>query len=247
MDALFAASLAGAGFCGASLFGLLGGRITQRARACLLALAAGIILAFAFADLLPESVEAAGPKAIACFATAFAIMALLEGFSGGHHHPDETATTTRPMEVGGATALFPFVIGFALHNLAEGFVVAAGAGASAVAAGGIGLGVMAHKIPEGGSLGAVLAGSETGRMKVVCVAVFLGLVVPAAAALTLVFSTPGEGEVGMMSGAAGGVLCYLGASHLLPEAREGGGREAGLVFAGSLLCTGVLLLTLLSG
>ncbi|WP_273847311.1 ZIP family metal transporter [Rubrobacter calidifluminis] len=245
MNAVFAASLAGAGFCGASLFGLLGGRITQRARASLLAFAAGIILALAFADLLPESVEAAGPKAIACFATAFALMALLEGLHNSHHRHDE-ADTTRSIGSEGATLLLPFVIGFALHNLAEGFVVAAGAGASAVAVGGIGIGVMVHKIPEGGSLGAVLAGSGTSRAKVAVIAFVLGLVVPVAAGLTLFFSSPGESAVGMMSGTAGGVLCYLGASHLLPEARERGGREAGVVFAGSLLCTVVLLFTLLS-
>jgi zinc transporter ZupT len=248
VNAVFAASLAGASFCGASLLGLLGSCITPKVQSYLLALAAGIILALALGDLLPESVEAAGGKAVACFASGFALMALLEDlFKGYPHRHGGAEEKAQEMGVGGAVALAPFIAGFALHNLAEGFVVAAGAGASAVAAGGIGVGVMLHKIPEGGSLGAILAGSKAARAKVVAVAVFLGLVVPAAAALTLAFSSPGEEAIGLMSGAAGGVLCCLGAVHLLPETRERGGRGAVVVFAVSLLGTIMLLLTVLSG
>ncbi|WP_273846907.1 ZIP family metal transporter [Rubrobacter calidifluminis] len=246
MDAVLAASLAGAGFCASSLLGLFGTRLTPTLQSWLLAGAAGIILALSFADLLPESIEAAGPKAIACFATAFALMALLEGLPRAHHHHDED-DATRPIGSEGATLLLPFVIGFALHNLAEGFVVAAGAGASAVAVGGIGIGVMVHKIPEGGSLGAVLAGSKTAKAKVVGTAVLLGLVLPVATGLTLVFSSPGEQTVGLMSGAAGGVLCYLGSVHLLPEAKERDGKGAVAVFAVALLGTVTLLLTILAG
>ena len=67
-------------------------------------------------------------------------------------------------------------------------------------------------------------------------AVLLGLAIPAAAALTVAFPAPGEGTLGLLSGAAGGVLAYIGAAHLLPEA-EDTNRLAGVMFVATFVIT----------
>jgi zinc transporter ZupT len=76
-------------------------------------------------------------------------------------------------------------------------------------------------------------------------AVLLGLAIPAAAALTVAFPAPGEGTLGLLTGAAGGVLAYIGAAHLLPEAQaEDTNRLAGILFVATLVITAAGLIAL---
>jgi len=47
---------------------------------------------------------------------------------------------------------------------------------------------------------------------------------------------PGEGALGLLTGVAGGVLAYIGAAHLLPEAQaEHTDRSAGILFVATLI------------
>lgn len=65
---------------------LLSGRVTPKVQAYLFALAAGVIVALAFGDLFPESLEMAGHGAIACFIGGFALLLLVENFFYRHEH-----------------------------------------------------------------------------------------------------------------------------------------------------------------
>jgi zinc transporter, ZIP family len=146
-----------------------------------------------------------------------------------HHLPDEHVHKH---------ALGPFVLGLAVHNLADGFVLGVGAKAGAVTSWLIGLGVLVHQIPVGISLAAVLIAARVGRAGVMRAAVLLGLAIPVAAALTVAFPAPGEGTLGLLTGVAGGVLAYIGAAHLLPEAQaEDTNRLAGIVFVATFVLT----------
>ena len=60
MSAVVLAMFAAVGFSGASLLALLGGQMSARGRSYAAAFAAGILLALAFADLFPESLELGG-------------------------------------------------------------------------------------------------------------------------------------------------------------------------------------------
>ena len=60
-------------------------------------------------------------------------------------------------------ALGPFVVGLAIHNLADGFVLGVGAKAAAVTSWLVGLGVLVHQMPVGISLAAVLLAARVGR------------------------------------------------------------------------------------
>src|SRR5919112_179229 len=104
---------------------------------------------------------------------------------------------------------------------------------------------LVHQIPVGISLAAVLIAARVGRAGVMRVAVLLGLVIPAAAALTVAFPTPGEGTLGLLTGVAGGVLAYIGAAHLLPEAQaEDTNRSAGIMFVATFVITAAGLIAL---
>ncbi len=79
-------------------------------------------------------------------------------------------------------------------------------------------------------------------------AVFLGLAMPLAAALTVALPVPGDEVLGFLTGVAGGVLAYVGAAHLLPEAQaEHPSKGIGVLFAATRIMTAVGLLIVPGG
>jgi zinc transporter ZupT len=230
VNAILMASLAAGGFSAASLLALLGGELGARGRPYAAAFAAGILLALAFVDLFPEGLELGGEAAVAGFVGGFALLFMTEALTRAHTHH-------LPEEHVHKHALGPFILGLAIHNLADGFVLGVGAKAGALTSWLVGLGVLVHQIPVGISLAAVLIAARVGRATVLRAAILLGLAIPVAAALTVAFPPPG-GTLGLLTGVAGGVLAYIGAAHLLPEAQaEDTNRLAGIMFVATFVIT----------
>jgi zinc transporter, ZIP family len=241
VSAMIMAGLAAAGFAGASLLALLGGELGVRGRAYSAAIASGILLALAFADLFPEGLEMAGGLAIFGFVGGFILLFLTEAFTLAHTHHS-------PEEHVGKHPLGPFVVGLAIHNLADGFVLGVGAKAAAVTSWLVGLGVLVHQVPVGVSLAAILLAARADRPQVVGTTVSLGLAIPLAAVLTVILPAPTDAAIGLLIGLAGGVLAYVGAAHLLPEAQaERPSRITAVLFAATLVVTTMALVTVLGG
>jgi zinc transporter ZupT len=240
VSAILMSVFAAVGFTTASLLALLGGELGARGRSLSAAFAAGILLALAFVDLFPEGLELGGETAIAGFVAGFALLFLTEAFTRAHTHH-------LPEEHIHKHALGPFVLGLAVHNLADGFVLGIGAKA-AVTSWLVGLGVLVHQVPVGISLAAVLLAAHVGRAGILWTAALLGLAIPAAATLTAFLPVPGDGALGLLTGVAGGVLAYIGAAHLLPEAQsEHTNKWAGLLFVATLVITAAGLIALPHG
>jgi zinc and cadmium transporter len=241
VSAIIMSVLAAVGFTAASLLALLGGELGARGRSLSAAFAAGILIALAFVDLFPEGLELAHEAAVAGFVGGFALLFLTESFTSAHTHH-------LPEEHVHKHALGPFVLGVGLHNLADGFVLGVGAKASAVTSWLVGVGVLVHQVPVGISLAAVLLAARVGRAGILWTSVLLGLAIPAAAALTAMVPIPGDGALGLLTGVAGGVLAYIGAAHLLPEAQsEDTDMAAGLFFVATLVITAAGLIALAHG
>ncbi len=241
MSAVALAMLAAIGFSGASLLALLGGDVSARGRSYAAAFAAGLLLALAFVDLFPESLELAETLAIAGFVAGFVFLFLTEVFTSAHtHHSPEEPLRKH--------ALGPFVLGLAIHNFADGFVLGVSAKAAAVTSWLVGLGVLVHQVPVGISLAAVFVVAHAASARVVRTAVLLGLAIPAAAGLTAALPVPGDGVLGFLTGMAGGVLAYIGAAHLLPEAQaEHSSKTVGILFAATFVVTAFGLLVVHGG
>jgi ZIP family zinc transporter len=232
------AAVAAIGFAGASSLALLGGELGARGRSYSAAFAAGILLALAFVDLFPEGLELAERAAVAGFVGGFAGMFLTEAFTRARlrHTTDEHLDKN---------ALGPFVLGLAVHNLADGFVLGVGARAAEITSWLVGLGVLIHQIPVGVSLAVVFLAARAARARVVRTTVSLALAIPLAATLTGALPVPGAGTLGFLTGVAGGVLAYVGAAHLLPEAQaEQASRGIGVFFAATLVVTASALVAL---
>jgi zinc transporter ZupT len=241
VSAILVATLAAIGFTGASLLALLGGEVSAKGRSYSAAFAAGILLALAFVELFPESLELAGESAIAGFVGGFVFLFLTEVLTRAHtHHSTEEGVRKH--------ALGPFVLGLAIHNVADGFVLGVGAKGSVITSWLLGLGVLVHQLPVGISLAAVFVAARATGSRVLRTAVLLGIAIPLAAGLTLALPATGDEVLGFLTGIAGGVLAYVGAAHLLPEAQaEHPSKGIGVLFAVTLIVTAVGLMAVPGG
>ncbi|MCA1687315.1 MAG: ZIP family metal transporter, partial [Actinobacteria bacterium] len=205
------------------------------------AFAAGILLALALADVFPEGLELAREPAIAGFVGGFVLLFMTEVLTRAHTHHS-------PEERVGEHALGPFVLGLAIHNFADGFVLGVGAKASDISSWLVGLGVLVHQMPVGISLAAVFVAAHASGARVIRTAVLLGLAIPLAAGLTVALPVPGDPALGFLTGIAGGVLAYLGSAHLLPEAQaEHPSRGVGVFFSATLVITAIGLMAVPHG
>ena len=242
MAAVAMAVLAAIGFAGTALVAARSG-VPPGVRGYATAVGGALLLGVAFGDLFPEALEMAGDAAIAGFVGGFAALLLVETFSHAHtHHAPGEAQPLHTHRLG------PFVIGLAFHNAADGFALGVGAEHSAGAVGLLALGVVLHQFPVGLSLAAVLAAEGVPRPRIVRTAAVLALLIPLAAAPTAAIQVEGERGVGLLTGIAGGMLTYVAAAHLLPQAQaETDRRSVALAFAATLGIVTAALLMVVEG
>jgi zinc transporter, ZIP family len=238
LGALLPALVAGAGFGGVAVAGMSGLRISAGLRHAAIGVAAGILLAVAFADLFPEGLEGAGMRAGAMwFLAGFGALFVLEVATRGHTHH---AHGEEPVE---HASLTPFLAGLLLHNVVDGIVLAAGAESSTEAGTVVSLGILVHQLPVGVSFAAVLAAAGAERRRGIAWAIGLGAAIPAGALVTAALPGLDGAELGALLAAAGGALAYIGAGHLLPEAHaEHPSALTSGLFPAALLGTAALLL-----
>ena len=243
MPAIVPALIAGAGFAGVALAGMAGLRIGRGLRHAAAAVAAGILLAVAFADLFPEALEEADPKAAALwFLAGFATLFLVEVATRGHTHHETGEDHVEH------SSLAPFVVGLLLHNLVDGVVLAAGEEASTEVGAAVAVGILVHQVPVGVSFAAVMAMLGADRAAARRWAIVLGVAIPVGALATAALPSLNGGELGALLAAAGGALSYIAAGHLLPEAQaEHPSAIASLLFPVALLGTAALLLYAIHG
>lgn len=240
MDVIVLAAIAGAGFAVASLLGLAGVVVSEAMRSLSISIAAAILLALSVAELFPEALEAAGhERAAVGFLVGFVLLYGIEILTKGHtHHHGESHLHHH--------ALWPFVIGLGVHNLADGFAIGTSTELSHEAASAVTVGVLIHQLPVGISFAAVLAATSVSRRFLTSSALTLGLAIPVGGAIVLALPILSEQDVGVMAAAAAGALAYIAAGHLLPEAHEERiYKGAALMFPVTLAVTAYLFLSVL--
>lgn len=209
--------------------------LTGAGRSFAIAIAAGILLVLAFGDVFPEALAEAGRGAIVGFIVGFALLFLVETFTHAHTHhaPDEPVHRH---------SLLPFVLGLGIHNAADGFALGVSSDLSTASSLAVGFGIIVHQLPVAISLAAVFATAHASRRELLRTSALLGLVIPVAAGLTTAIPLPTPNATGILTGIAGGVLTYMGATHLLPEAQAEHPRPAvGITFTLTLVIMSALL------
>ncbi|WP_338695177.1 ZIP family metal transporter [Streptomyces sp. Q6] len=209
---------------GAFVMTLVGGwtarRVTDR-RHLVLGLAGGLMLGVVGLDLLPEALEAAGgpvfgvPAALLLFVAGFLAAHVLEHLLAQRQAAHGAAEHDgRAPEVGLTAA--SAMVG---HSLMDGMAI----GAAFQVGGGMGLAValavIAHDFADGFNTYTITRLYGNARRKAMMM-LFADAVAPVVgAASTLLFTIP-EQLLGGYLGFFGGVLLYLAAAEILPEAHH---------------------------
>ncbi len=244
--ALGAGVAAGASLAGVALVAWQPKR-TRALALAIAAFAAGIILGVAFLHLLPEAFEHAGPGATAWLLGAFFFLYVLETHVVRHeHHHEHGHGDAReaaahhaavPAEVHAAAlhvrspgehtgkfeaAGFRFAsiaaIAFALHSAFDGFAI--GVGFSASLGTTSTLGVLAHKVPEGIALAALLLRGGITTSRVLLSAMAIASLTPIAAIASRAWLGAGsidDVSLGRLLAVVAGSFAYVASADLLPE------------------------------
>lgn len=240
MAAIILGLLAAACFVAPSLLAARRTVLRGQTRSLAIAVAAGILLMLAFGEFFPEGLELAGRRAIIGFVGGFALLFLIEVFTHAHTHHAADEPVHRH-------SIVPFVVGMAIHNAADGFALGVSTMLSTASAIAVGFGVLIHQVPVAISLAAVFAATGVPRHRLIRTSIPLALLIPLVAGLTVAIPAPGEVARGVLTGVTGGVLTYLGATHLLPEAQaEHPSAATGVGFLVTLVATGLILFVVIA-
>ncbi|MEU6193632.1 ZIP family metal transporter [Streptomyces sp. NPDC047061] len=209
---------------GAFLMTLAGGwtaqRVTDR-RHLVLGLAGGLMLGVVGLDLLPEALRAAGrevfgvPAALILFVAGFLLAHLVErtlALRQAAHGADEHGH--RAPEVG-LTAAGAMVGHSAMDGVAIGAAFQVGGGMGAAVA----VAVIAHDFADGFNTFTITSLYGNARRRAIAMLV-ADACAPVLGALSTVFFTIPEALLGGYLGLFGGVLLYLAAAEILPEAHH---------------------------
>ncbi|MFJ8307463.1 MULTISPECIES: ZIP family metal transporter [unclassified Streptomyces] len=207
---------------GAFLMTLVGGwtaqRVTDR-RHLVLGLAGGLMLGVVGLDLLPEALNAAGedvfgvPRALLLFVGGFLFAHVVERVlavrQAAHGAGDERVPQV------GLTAASAMVGHSLMDGIAIGAAFQVGGGMGAAVA----LAVITHDFADGFNTYTITSLYGNEKRKAVAMLVADALAPMAGAASTLLF-TLSEQLLGSYLGFFGGVLLYLAAAEILPEAHH---------------------------
>lgn len=213
-------------------------KIADRTVALSMGFASGVMLMVAFNNLFLEAQQLLSHTEIVIFFSVGAILMMALDLAIPHIEPtrrEENGRTEKMRQSGMLIA-----IGITLHNLPEGFVVAAGYLFNPSLGLVVAIAIMLHNIPEGIATAIPLSEAGTKPKRVATITFLSGLAEPVGAlvgAMVLSYFSP-HIVIGYLLVFAAGVMTYITADELIPVAHEYGfkhtvsvGLLLGIIFA----------------
>jgi len=189
--------------------------------------AIGVFLGVVFFELIPETLEAGGEWGSLPIAAGFISFYLLSYLLHTYHHHHETGHCQDHCEdAAGASML---LIGDAIHNLADGIIIAGAFMINPAVGIATTIGVALHEIPQEIAEFGVLLNAGYSKVKAAWLNFLSASSVVIGALLTLLFASQLEEYIWVLTGLAAGNLLYIAASDLLPDVHEDS-RGSGQVY-----------------
>lgn len=213
-------------------------RISDRTVSLLMGFASGVMLMVAFNNLFLEAEKLLVHIELIVFFSIGAVIMMALDLAIPHIEPTRRKENGRTEKMHQSGMLI--AIGITLHNLPEGFVVAAGYLLNPSLGLVVAIAIMLHNIPEGIATAIPLLESGTKPTRVAIVTFLSGLAEPVGALVAaIVLSTFAPRIViGYSLVFAAGVMTYITADELIPVAHEYGfkhtvsvGLLLGIIFA----------------
>lgn len=187
----------------------------------MVALSAGFMVCVGIADLFPEAIAQAGPRAALVALAGYLLVHFTQHVIASHFHfGEETHEVSHSV---GVSAL----VGLMLHTFVDGVAIASGFEVSTALGGLVFVAILLHKFPEGLAITSLFLAAGAGRRQALAAASALGAATLAGALLAEF--VPAVARWGLPL--AAGVTLYVGASNLVPELQRGGKRKHALEFA----------------
>lgn len=199
---------------GAALFGSRG--LNQRLSRFILPIAVGTFLSVVFFELIPEALHEAELFGSIALAGGFLFFYLLSHILKTYHHHHGEHCKGEETHRGGALIL----AGDAIHNFADGIVIASAFLINPTVGVVTTLGIALHEVPQEIAEYAVLLRAGYSRARAALLNLLSASTIILGAALTLFFSVYFENIIGILIGIAAGNLLYIAASDILPEIHE---------------------------
>ena len=229
---------------------LLRKHLFYRRLSLLIGFSAGLMLATALHDLLPEALEANREYAMWGAAVGFLSLYLAERMthfhacrhrnceideSGEHHlhehheHIHQHSASTLPPRVEHGHADTMALAGMGIHNFADGLTTAAAFSVSSTVGLVVIFAIVLHQMAAGVSLGAIMLRAKRSHKRVLLSTSFIASFILWGAIFYHFVVPVGASTQGVILGLAGGSFLYVAACDLLPEAHaedEGWGITA---------------------
>lgn len=196
---------------------LLMGTPSRRVLSLLLGFAAGIMLAIATLELLPEAIHLGGVvKAVIGFLLGVLLMHLLDHLIPHLHFKNGCQEgNVEMLKVG-----YLIFLGIAVHNVAEGLAIGAGSVASPELGIAIAIAIGIHNIPEGMATAVPLRMGGLRAIPLILMAAGAGLMTVVGTWIGGLAFQANPGMVAVALGFAAGAMFYIVGDELIPHARN---------------------------
>ncbi len=180
----------------------------------LLAFAAGVLIATAFLDLLPEALHESGenPNIFVAALVGLIVFFLLERVLISFHPHEQVGK-----EVSQKSLVSLVLLGDGLHNFIDGVVIAGSFFVSTELGIITALAVAAHEIPQEISDFTILLRSGMKASRAILLNVLSGLTALLGAVLAIFMFELVESYLGLLLAFTGGMFIYIAAANLIPE------------------------------
>lgn len=189
---------------------LLKGKISKETSLHLVSFAAGVILAAAFLDLLPEAINQGGDKVFALCLLGMVGFFLTEDFLLHFHHHEEHHHQLK-------TVVPLLVVSDSIHNFIDGVAIAVSFLTDPKLGLLVAVATFAHEIPQEIGDFSVLLSAGISKAKVLLVNVFSALMTFLGAMVTYYGFSRVDGVIGPILGLATGMFLYIASADILPE------------------------------
>ncbi len=215
--AIISSLLAGFGTTIGAAVVLFWGRTMQRELAFFLGCAGGIMLGIVFLDLIPSALQQGN-----YLSTAVGVLsgiALLRALDAalGVFFPQGSMMEENFLRMG-----YLIAIGIALHDLPEGFAIAAGYAVPGQLGLAIALAIGLHNLPEGMAVAVPLHMAGVSPWSIIGITLLVSLFTPLGTLIGLFLISFSQDFICLLLAMAGGAMLYLVVAEFLPEGKRHG-------------------------
>ncbi len=206
----FGAGAVGTGFGG--LLALFLRKPSSRTLGLMLGLAAGVMLAIVFLELLEEGLETGFIYPVLGLAFGILAFLLLDRYFPHQHFVSKEVHQHAYVKKGMLIAT-----GIALHNFPEGLAIGAGFAASTSLGITLAILIALHNIPEGLAVAVPLKAGGSRRRRIVLITILAGLPMGVGALVGALLGSVSTAMLGLSFGFAAGAMLYIVCDELIPD------------------------------